>query len=39
MKYYIIDSPNYDQRYNKELEIIFEKFNIKIYFIISFFQK
>ena len=24
MKYYIIDSPNYDQRYKKALEIIFE---------------
>ena len=24
MKYYFIDSPNYDQRYNKALEIIFE---------------
>ena len=24
MKYYIIDSPNYDKRYNKALEIIFE---------------
>ena len=24
MKYYIIDSPYYDQRYNKALEIIFE---------------
>ena len=24
MKYYIIDSPNYDERYNKALEIIFE---------------
>ena len=24
MTYYIIDSPNYDERYNKTLEIIFE---------------
>lgn len=28
MTYYIIDSPNYDQRYNKALEIIFEIENI-----------
>jgi nicotinamide riboside kinase len=24
MKYYIIDNPNYDQRYNKAIEIIFQ---------------
>jgi nicotinamide riboside kinase len=24
MNYYIIDNPNYDERYNKTLEIIFE---------------